>query len=137
MNALHLDWGQWKQYLAFPPPILLAFYPGEYELIQFEEGFYNTDLPIWRSATWYPMIQAQFPRHHRHMFPQVLGTFQEVLTKQSSSTAELLMKSWETSTLKVYSSNYTRFRNFCTSNSLNPANITLFVFMDYFSLLIF
>ncbi|KAM9954910.1 hypothetical protein ACTFIW_001013 [Dictyostelium discoideum] len=48
-----------------------------------------------------------------------------------SSTAELLMKSWEPSTLKVYSSSYTRFRNFCTSNSLNPANITLVVFMDY------
>ncbi|KAM9950927.1 hypothetical protein ACTFIT_001909 [Dictyostelium discoideum] len=41
------------------------------------------------------------------------------------------MKSWEPSTLKVYSSSYTRFRNFCTLNSLNPANITLVVFMDY------
>ncbi|KAM9955136.1 hypothetical protein ACTFIW_008800 [Dictyostelium discoideum] len=35
------------------------------------------------------------------------------------------------STLKVYCSSYTRFRNFCSSNSLNPANITLVVFMDY------
>ncbi|KAM9974310.1 hypothetical protein ACTFIR_012831 [Dictyostelium discoideum] len=50
---------------------------------------------------------------------------------QKSSTAELLLKSWEPSTLKVYSSSYTRFRNFCTLNSLNSANITLVVFMDY------
>ncbi|KAM9952547.1 hypothetical protein ACTFIR_007601 [Dictyostelium discoideum] len=54
-----------------------------------------------------------------------------IIRIQKSSTAELLMKSWEPSTLKVYSSSYTRFRNFCISNSLNPANITLVVFMDY------
>ncbi|KAM9975706.1 hypothetical protein ACTFIW_003655 [Dictyostelium discoideum] len=54
-----------------------------------------------------------------------------IIRIQKSSTAELLMKSWEPSTLKVYSSSYTSFRNFCTSNSLNPANITLVVFMDY------
>ncbi|KAM9972457.1 hypothetical protein ACTFIW_010439 [Dictyostelium discoideum] len=93
-----------------------AFYPGENELIKFEEGFYILIFPIWRSATWYPMIQEQVPRHHRHISPH---------------TAEFLMKSWKSSTLNVYSSSYTRFRNFCTSNSLNPANITLFVFMDY------
>ncbi|KAM9975507.1 hypothetical protein ACTFIW_012091 [Dictyostelium discoideum] len=104
------------------------------------------------------MIQAQVPRHHRHMFPQVLGTFQEIdqtisrvntnpnsttletwdystfqshlmsiIRIKKSSTAELLMKSWEPSTLKVFSSSYTRFRIFCSSNSLNPANITLVV----------
>ncbi|KAM9955139.1 hypothetical protein ACTFIW_008803 [Dictyostelium discoideum] len=56
-----------------------------------------------------------------------------IIRIQKSSTAELLMKSWEPSTLKVYSSSYTRFRNFCISNSLNPANITLVVFMDYFT----
>ncbi|KAM9974189.1 hypothetical protein ACTFIR_003905 [Dictyostelium discoideum] len=39
--------------------------------------------PIWRSATWYPMIKVKVIRHHRHMFPRVLGTFLEVLTKQS------------------------------------------------------
>ncbi|KAM9954243.1 hypothetical protein ACTFIW_003784 [Dictyostelium discoideum] len=65
----------------------------------------------------------------------VYSTFQShvtfIILIQKSSTAELLMKSWEPSTLKVYSSSYTRFRNFCTSNSLNPANITLVVFMDY------
>ncbi|KAM9957058.1 hypothetical protein ACTFIR_003795 [Dictyostelium discoideum] len=41
------------------------------------------------------------------------------------------MKSWEPSTINVYRSSYTRFRNFCTLNSINPANITLVVFMDY------
>ncbi|KAM9954767.1 hypothetical protein ACTFIW_003367 [Dictyostelium discoideum] len=51
--------------------------------------------------------------------------------KNVSSTAELLMKSWEPSTLKVYSSSYTRLLNFCTLNSLNLANITLVVIMDY------
>ncbi|KAM9957079.1 hypothetical protein ACTFIR_003816 [Dictyostelium discoideum] len=63
------------------------------------------------------------------------STFQShvmsIIRIQKSSTAELLMKSLEPSTLKVYSSSYTRFRNFCSSNSLNPANITLVVFMDY------
>ncbi|KAM9962816.1 hypothetical protein ACTFIR_005733 [Dictyostelium discoideum] len=63
------------------------------------------------------------------------STFQShvmsIIRIQKSSTAEFLMKSWEPSTLRVYSSSYTRFRNFCTSNSLNPANITLVVFMDY------
>ncbi|KAM9972529.1 hypothetical protein ACTFIR_011896 [Dictyostelium discoideum] len=58
---------------GLPTTHSFAFYSGEDELIQFEEGFYNT---------------------------------------------------------KVNSS-YTRFRNFCTLNSLNPANITLVVFMDY------
>ncbi|KAM9957039.1 hypothetical protein ACTFIR_003776 [Dictyostelium discoideum] len=38
---------------------------------------------IWRSETWHLMIQAQVLRHHRYMFPQVLGTFKDVLTKQS------------------------------------------------------
>ncbi|KAM9955058.1 hypothetical protein ACTFIW_008722 [Dictyostelium discoideum] len=63
------------------------------------------------------------------------STFQShvmsIILIKKSSKAELLMKSWEPSTLKVYSSSYTRFRNFCTSNSWNPANITLVVFMDY------
>ncbi|KAM9954748.1 hypothetical protein ACTFIW_003348 [Dictyostelium discoideum] len=63
------------------------------------------------------------------------STFQShvmsIIRIQKSSTAELLIKSWEPSTLKVYSSSYAIFRNLCTSNSLNPANITLVVFMDY------
>ncbi|KAM9975716.1 hypothetical protein ACTFIW_003665 [Dictyostelium discoideum] len=41
--ALHLDWSQWKRCPSFSHSF--AFYPGENERIQFEEGFYNTDLP--------------------------------------------------------------------------------------------
>ncbi|KAM9994132.1 hypothetical protein ACTFIZ_002949 [Dictyostelium cf. discoideum] len=40
---------------------------------------------------------------------------------QNSGTAELLMKSWEQSTIKVYNSSYTRFLNFCTLNCLDPS----------------
>ncbi|KAM9997202.1 hypothetical protein ACTFIZ_007979 [Dictyostelium cf. discoideum] len=57
------------------------------------------------------------------------STFQShvksIIGTQNSGTAELLMKSWEQSTLKVYNSSYTRFLNFCTLNSLDPSNITL------------
>ncbi|KAN0001069.1 hypothetical protein ACTFIZ_002292 [Dictyostelium cf. discoideum] len=63
------------------------------------------------------------------------STFQShvnlIFGTQNSGTSELLMKSWEQSTLKVYNSSYTRFLNFCTLNSLDPSNITLVVFMDY------
>ncbi|KAM9985661.1 hypothetical protein ACTFIZ_012348 [Dictyostelium cf. discoideum] len=63
------------------------------------------------------------------------STFQShvksIFGTQNSGTSELLMKSWEQSTLKVYISSYTRFLNFCTLNSLDPSNITLVVFMDY------
>nr|AAA33195.1 ORF3 [Dictyostelium discoideum] len=83
MNTLHLDWSQWKQCLAFPPPILLPSILEKMNSSSSKKVSIILIFPIWRSATWYPMIQAQVPRHHRHMFPQVLGTFQEVLTKQS------------------------------------------------------
>ncbi|KAM9975311.1 hypothetical protein ACTFIW_010339 [Dictyostelium discoideum] len=138
---------------GLPTTHSFAFYPGEDELIQFEEGFYNTDLPnleisnlvsddsITSSST------GNIPRSIDSTDYLVLtklnsttlesgdhSTFQShvmsIIRIQKSSTAEL-MKSWEPSTLKVYSSIYTRFRNFCTSNSANPANITLVVFMDY------
>ncbi|KAM9997156.1 hypothetical protein ACTFIZ_007955 [Dictyostelium cf. discoideum] len=63
------------------------------------------------------------------------STFQShvksIFGTQNSGTSELLMKSWEQSTLKVYNSSYTRFLNFCTLNSLDPSSITLVVFMDY------
>ncbi|KAN0037797.1 hypothetical protein ACTFIV_003152 [Dictyostelium citrinum] len=66
--------------------------------------------PVWRSATLYPMIQNQVPRHHSHLFPQVLGTFQEsIINTQKPGTTELFMSSWQPSTLKVYDSNYSRF----------------------------
>ncbi|KAM9974073.1 hypothetical protein ACTFIR_009415 [Dictyostelium discoideum] len=48
-----------NQKQGLPATHYFAFYPKENEFIQFEEGFYNTDLPNWRSETWYPMIQAQ------------------------------------------------------------------------------
>ncbi|KAM9955129.1 hypothetical protein ACTFIW_008793 [Dictyostelium discoideum] len=86
--------------------------------------------PIYRPATWYPMIQAQVPRHHCHMFPQVLGTFQEVLTKQSVESIPIqIQQRWK---LGIFNFSVScNVLNFCTFNFLNPANITLVVFMDY------
>ncbi|KAM9957090.1 hypothetical protein ACTFIR_003827 [Dictyostelium discoideum] len=148
---------------GLPTTHSFAFYPGEDELIQFEEGFYNTDLPNLEisnlvsddsssssssSSLHVSSSTGNIPRSIDKTISRVntnpnsttletgdYSTFQShvmsIIRIQKSSTAELLMKSWEPSTLKVYSSSYTRFRNFCTSNSLNPANITLVVFMDY------
>ncbi|KAM9957035.1 hypothetical protein ACTFIR_003772 [Dictyostelium discoideum] len=56
-------------------------------------------------------------------------TISRVNTNPNSTTLET--GDYSTFQSHVYSSSYTRFRNFCTSNSLNPANITLVVFMDY------
>ncbi|KAM9954732.1 hypothetical protein ACTFIW_003332 [Dictyostelium discoideum] len=148
---------------GLPTTHSFAFYPGEDELIQFEEGFYNTDLPNLEvsnlvsddsstssssSSSHVSSSTGNIPRSIDQTISRVntnpnsttletcdYSTFQShvmsIIRIQRSSTAELLMKSWEPSTLKVYSSSYTRFRNFCISNSLNPANITLVVFMDY------
>ncbi|KAM9962799.1 hypothetical protein ACTFIR_005716 [Dictyostelium discoideum] len=148
---------------GLPTTHSFAFYPGEDELIQFEEGFYNTDLPNLEisnlvsddsssssssSSSHVSSSTGNIPRSIDQTISRVntntnsttletgdYSTFQShvmsIIRIQKSSTAELLMKSWEPSTLKVYSSSYTRFRNFCSSNSLNPANITLVVFMDY------
>ncbi|KAM9974294.1 hypothetical protein ACTFIR_012815 [Dictyostelium discoideum] len=145
------------------PTYSFAFYSGEDELIQFEEGFYNTDLPNLEisnlvsddsssssssSSSHVSSSTGNIPRSIDQTISRVntnpnsttletgdYSTFQShvmsIIRIQKSSTAELLMKSWEPSTLKVYSSSYTRFSNFCSSNSLNPANITLVVFMDY------
>ncbi|KAM9954292.1 hypothetical protein ACTFIW_003833 [Dictyostelium discoideum] len=142
-----------------------AFYPGEDELIQFEEGFYNTDLPNLEisnlvsddsstssssSSSHVSSSTGNIPRSIDQTIGRVntnpnsttletgdYSTFQShvmsIIRIQKSSTAELLMKSWEPSTLKVYSSSYTRFRNFCTLNSLNPTNITLVVFISTLS----
>ncbi|KAM9957096.1 hypothetical protein ACTFIR_003833 [Dictyostelium discoideum] len=148
---------------GLPTTYSFAFYSGEDELIQFEEGFYNTDLPNLEisnlvsddsssssssSSSHVSSSTGNIPRSIDQTISRVntnpnsttletgdYSTFQShvmfIIRIQKSSTAELLMKSWEPSTLKVYSSSYTRFRNFCSSNSLNPANITLVVFMDY------
>ncbi|KAM9943638.1 hypothetical protein ACTFIT_001927 [Dictyostelium discoideum] len=147
----------WKQTHSF------AFYPGEDELIQFEVGFYNTDLPNLEisnlvsddsssssssSSSHVSSSTGNIPRSIDQTISRVdtnpdsttletgdYSTFQSHVMSfartTNTKTAELLMKSWEPSTLKVYSSSYTRFRNFCTLNSLNPANITLVVFIDY------
>ncbi|KAM9974028.1 hypothetical protein ACTFIR_009370 [Dictyostelium discoideum] len=148
---------------GLPTTHSFAFYSGEDELIQFEEGFYNTDLPNMEisnlvsddsssssssSSSHVSSSTGNIPRSIDQTISRVntnpnsttletgdYSTFKShvmsIIRIQKSSTAELLMKSWEPSTLKVYSSSYTRFRNFCTLNSLNPANITLVVFMDY------
>ncbi|KAM9972551.1 hypothetical protein ACTFIR_011918 [Dictyostelium discoideum] len=148
---------------GLPTTHSFAFYSGEDELIQFEEGFYNTDLPNLEisnlvsddsssssslSSSHVSSSTGNIPRSIDQTISRVntnpnsttletgdYSTFQShvmsIIRIQKSSTAELLMKSWEPSTLKVYSSSYTRFHNFCSSNSLNPANITLVVFMDY------
>ncbi|KAM9974231.1 hypothetical protein ACTFIR_003947 [Dictyostelium discoideum] len=116
---------------GLPTTHSFAFYPGEDELIQFEEGFYNTDLPNLEISNLVSDDSSSSSSSSSLHVSSSTGNIPRSVDQQSSSTAELLMKSWEPSTLKVYSSSYTRFRNFCSSNSLNPANITLVVFMDY------
>ncbi|KAM9985606.1 hypothetical protein ACTFIZ_000243 [Dictyostelium cf. discoideum] len=135
-----------------------AFYPGEDELIQFEEGFYNTDLSNMvsddsstsssSSTSHVSSSSGYIPRSIDQTISRVndnpnsttletgdYSTFQShvnsIFGTKNSGTSELLMKSWEQSTLKVYNSSYTRFLNFCTLNSLGPSKITLVVFMDY------
>ncbi|KAM9955049.1 hypothetical protein ACTFIW_008713 [Dictyostelium discoideum] len=71
MNALYLDWSQWKQCLAFPPPILLPSIPKKINSSSSKKVSIILIFLIWRSATWYPMIQAQVPRHHRHMLDSI------------------------------------------------------------------
>ncbi|KAM9967296.1 hypothetical protein ACTFIR_007536 [Dictyostelium discoideum] len=87
--------------------------------------------PIWRSANWYPMIKKKVIRHHRHMFPRVLGTFLEVLTKQSVESIPIqIQQRWKLGIIQLSNIIYTRFPNFCTLNSLNLVNITLVIFLD-------
>ncbi|KAN0040726.1 hypothetical protein ACTA71_009064 [Dictyostelium dimigraforme] len=45
--------------------------------------------------------------------------------KKKAGTSDLLMSSWQPSTLKVYDSSYAKFYSFCTSNNLDPSDITL------------
>ncbi|KAM9994402.1 hypothetical protein ACTFIZ_007554 [Dictyostelium cf. discoideum] len=146
-----------------PSTNTFAFYPGEDELVQFEEGFYNTDLSNLEisnmvsddsstssssSTSHVSSSSGYIPRSIDQTISRVntnpnsttletgdYSTFQShvksIFGTQNSGTSELLMKSWEQSTIKVYNSSYTRFLNFCTLNSLDPSNITLVVFMDY------
>ncbi|KAM9985665.1 hypothetical protein ACTFIZ_012359 [Dictyostelium cf. discoideum] len=146
-----------------PSTNTFAIYPGEDELVQFEEGFYNTDLSNLEisnmvsddsssssssSTSHVSSSSGYIPRSIDQTISRVntnpnsttletrdYSTFQShvksIIGTQNSGTSELLMKSWEQSTIKVYNSSYTRFLNFCTLNSLDPSNITLVVFMDY------
>ncbi|KAM9955007.1 hypothetical protein ACTFIW_000837 [Dictyostelium discoideum] len=130
---------------GLPTTHSFAFYPGENELIQFEEGFYNTDLPnleisnlVSDDSSSSSSSSSSHASSNTGNIPRSIDqTISRVNTNPNSTTLEtgdystFQSQSWEPSTLKVYSSSYTRFRNFCTSNSLNPANITLVVFMDY------
>ncbi|KAM9997173.1 hypothetical protein ACTFIZ_007916 [Dictyostelium cf. discoideum] len=135
-----------------PSTNTFAFYPGEDELIQFGEGFYNTGLynlsssssstsHVSSSSGYIPRsIDQTISRVNTNSNSTTLetgdySTFQYhvklIIGTQNSGTSELLMKSWEQSTLKVYNSSYTRFLNFCTLNSLDQSNITLVVFIYY------
>ncbi|KAM9994400.1 hypothetical protein ACTFIZ_007552 [Dictyostelium cf. discoideum] len=148
---------------SVPSTNTFAFYPGEDELIQFDEGFYNTGLSNLEisnmvsddsstssssSTSHVSSSSGYIPRSIDQTISRVntnpnsttletgdYSTFQShvnsIFGTQNSGTSELLMKSWEQSTIKVYNSSYTRFLNFCTLNSLDPSNITLVVFMDY------
>ncbi|EAL60351.1 hypothetical protein DDB_G0294280 [Dictyostelium discoideum AX4] len=110
-----------------------AFYPGEDELIQFEEGFYNTDLPNLEisnlvsddssssSSSSSPHVSSStgnIPRSIDQTISRVdtnpdsttleardYSTFQSHVMSfartTNTKTAELLMKSWEPSTLKI------------------------------------
>ncbi|KAN0045659.1 hypothetical protein ACTA71_006037 [Dictyostelium dimigraforme] len=67
------------------------------------------------------------------------STFQShvrsIISTQKAGTSDLLMSSWQPSTLKVHDSSYAKFYSFCTSNNLDPSDITLVVFMDYLTYL--
>ncbi|KAN0033169.1 hypothetical protein ACTFIV_005176 [Dictyostelium citrinum] len=67
------------------------------------------------------------------------STFQShvksIINTQKPGTIELFMSSWQTSTLKVYDSNYSMFFSYCMKNSLNPSDISLVVFMNYLTYL--
>ncbi|KAN0045077.1 hypothetical protein ACTA71_006638 [Dictyostelium dimigraforme] len=67
------------------------------------------------------------------------STFQShvrsIISTQKAGTSDLLMSSWQPSTLKVYDSSYAKFYSFCTSNNLDPSDITPVVFMDYLTYL--
>ncbi|KAM9952522.1 hypothetical protein ACTFIR_007576 [Dictyostelium discoideum] len=116
---------------GLPTTNYFTFYPGEDELIQFEEGFYNTDLPnleISNLVSDDPSSSSSSSSSHVSSssgnIPRSIDqTISRVNTNPNSTTLE-------TGDYSTFQS-HVIFRNFCTSNSLNPANVTLFVFMDY------
>ncbi|KAM9945034.1 hypothetical protein ACTFIT_003284 [Dictyostelium discoideum] len=97
-----------------------AFFPGEDELIHSSSS--SSSSHVSSSTVNIPSIDQTISR---------VDTNPDSTTLETGDYSTFQSHSWEPSTLKVYSSSYTRFRNFCTLNSLNPANITLVVFMDY------
>ncbi|KAM9954979.1 hypothetical protein ACTFIW_000809 [Dictyostelium discoideum] len=122
---------------GLPTTHSFAFYPGEDELIQFEEGFYNTDLPNLEisklvsddSSSSSSSSSSHVSSSSGNIPRSIDQTISRVNTNPNSTTLET--GDYSTFQSHVYRSSYTRFRNFCTSNSLNPANITLVIFMDY------
>ncbi|KAN0023499.1 hypothetical protein ACTFIV_007885 [Dictyostelium citrinum] len=140
-----------------------AFCPGEDQLIEFDEGFYNTDIPsveisnmvsddsksssssssssVSSSSRYIPRIIVQRVNTYSDSTTMEVGdysTFQShvksIINTQKLGTTELFMSSWQPSTLKVYDSN-SSFFSFCMKNSLDPSDITLVVFMNYLTYL--
>ncbi|KAM9975753.1 hypothetical protein ACTFIW_000029 [Dictyostelium discoideum] len=68
---------------GLPTTHSFAFYPGEDELIQFEEGFYNTDLPNLEISNLVSDDSSTSSSSSSSHVSSSTGTFQEVLTKQS------------------------------------------------------
>ncbi|KAM9943645.1 hypothetical protein ACTFIT_001934 [Dictyostelium discoideum] len=89
------------------------------------------------------LIPNRFKLNTRNIPRSIDQTISRVDTNPDSTTLETgdystfqshvmsFARTTNTKTAELLISSYTRFRNFCTLNSLNPANITLVVFMDY------
>ncbi|KAM9985694.1 hypothetical protein ACTFIZ_012356 [Dictyostelium cf. discoideum] len=125
-----------------PSTNTFAIYPGEDELIQFDEGFYNTDLSNLEisnivsddSSTSSSSSTSHVSSSSGYIPISIDQTISRVNTNSNSTTLETGDYSnfqSHVNSIFVYISSYTRFLNFCTLNSLDPSNITLVVFMDY------
>ncbi|KAM9975630.1 hypothetical protein ACTFIW_005503 [Dictyostelium discoideum] len=104
---------------GLPTTHSFAFYLGEDELIQFEEGFYNTDLPNLEISNLVSDDSSSSSSSSSSHVSSSTGNIPRSIDQTISRVNTNLISS------------YTRFHNFCILNSLNPANITLDVFMDY------
>ncbi|KAN0040721.1 hypothetical protein ACTA71_009059 [Dictyostelium dimigraforme] len=129
---------------------------GEDDFLKFDAYVDITDIPDLEISNVVSNDSSSDSSSPNSTIPHVLGTFQEVLKKKSiesipiqiqqrwklgiistqkAGTSDLLMSSWQPSTPKVYDSGYAKFYSFCTSNNLDPSDITLVVFMDYLTYL--
>ncbi|KAM9954309.1 hypothetical protein ACTFIW_003850 [Dictyostelium discoideum] len=122
---------------GLPTTHSFAFYPGEDELIQFEEGFIILIFPIWRSATVSDDSSSSSSSSSSHVSSST-GTIPRSMTKQSVESIPIkFQQRWklgiiQLSNLMVYSSSYTDSAISVFQTLWNPvANITLVVFMDY------